>query len=178
LPSRADDASEHESRAKAEGAIRSRLSHDLAVVSSDVDEPRRVSVDDLMRPPRLPERRSEYIAFAAAELIGLAIWLPAMAAEPRYSRGHQGSDWYFPAMFAAAAVLGVVFWRQWQVLPMGLLSGQIVLAPWTTPRGDDDGMWVLIFVFLLAMGFAFHLMSWGIAWFGSAVARWSSRLRR
>jgi hypothetical protein len=57
-------------------------------------------------------------------------------------------DWWLPLMLLAPIVLGFVFSRSWPVVPTGLLLPQFVLAPWTTPRGDNDGLWVLIFPFL------------------------------
>ena len=52
-------------------------------------------------------------------------------------------------MLIAPVGLGLVFSRAWPVLATGLVLPQFVLAPWTTPRGDNDGLWGLIFFFLV-----------------------------
>ena len=82
-----------------------------------------------------------------------------MAMHPRYS-GHgnagQGSPWYFPAMIAAAVVLGAVFFRRWSSIGVGLVVPQLLVAGWTTPRGDNDGLWVLIFPMLVVLGIVLY----------------------
>jgi hypothetical protein len=77
------------------------------------------------------------------------------SAEPRYdysANPQQGSVWYFPAMVGAAALLSLVFATRWTLIAPGLVVGQLALAPFTTPRGDNDGLWVLIFPMLLGFG--------------------------
>jgi len=62
-------------------------------------------------------------------------------------------------MLLAPLVLGVVLARHWQVVAIGLLAPQFALAPWTTPRGDNDGLWSLIVVFLAMLLVIAHLLA-------------------
>jgi hypothetical protein len=128
--------------------------------------------------PTWPRSAEAWSAFAVAGLTGIAIWTPAMAAHPRYSRGPNedlGSSWFWNAMIAAALILGAVFARNWRVIAIGLVLPQLVLAPWTTPRGDNDGLWGLVLPFLVIFGVVLHVVA-GLA--GSAVTALRRRGRR
>jgi hypothetical protein len=102
---------------------------------------------------RWPPQRAEWIAFGVSAAIGLAIWIPTAAMKPRVSHEHpnpsQISGWYLPLMIVAALVLGAIFAKRWPVVGVGLVVPQLALAPWTTPQGDGDGLWLFIFPILL-----------------------------
>jgi hypothetical protein len=94
------------------------------------------------------------------------MWVPTMAMAPRYSdSGSDGSAWYFPATVAAGFLLGAVFARRWKPIGFGLVAPQLLLAGWTTPRGDNDGLWTLIFPALMCLG----VVAFGSAWVGSKI---------
>jgi hypothetical protein len=117
-----------------------------------------------------PHKGPQWLAFCVAAAVGLAIWIPTMAAQPRYSDGPNeanGSPWLFPLTFLAVVILASVFSRNWQVVAAGIATAQFLMAPWTTPRGDNDGLWGLIFVVLAFMFLIEHLLA---ALAGTAVA--------
>jgi hypothetical protein len=122
-----------------------------------------------------PRSRAHWTTFVVSAVVGLAVWVP-VALQPREQlmwtqpKSEIPASW-FPMMLLAPIVLGFVFSRSWPIVPTGLLLPQFVLAPWTTPRGDNDGLWVLIFPTLAVLfGYALVAAS-GSAWV-------SRRLRR
>ena len=128
-----------------------------------------------------PPTRQDLLAFAVSALVGLAIWLPTMAMQPRYDYSHQnqqGSPWYFPLMIGAVLVLTVVFRRQWRVVAPGLIALQLVLAPFTTPRGDNDGLWVLIVPIIVVFGAVLALVAWLTALVTGSLRRDGAQPRR
>ena len=46
-----------------------------------------------------------------------------------------------------------------QNIAVGLVSVQFLLAPWTTPRGDNDGLWVLIIPLLAMFALVLYLVT-------------------
>ena len=100
-------------------------------------------------------------------IAGIAIWWPTMAMRPRYDYGpqpQQGSLWFFPLMIGATVVLTVVLVTHAPLVVPALIAPQLVLAEFTTPRGDNDGLWVLIFPVLVVLGAALYLGSAFVAW--------------
>lgn len=71
-----------------------------------------------------------------------------MASAPRYSFGPEDDTGDFGAFVTctllAAVVLGALYPRRSALT--GALVGlpALVLSPWTAPRGDNDGLWVLV----------------------------------
>ena len=125
----------------------------------------------------LPHSRAEAVAFGVSAATGLAIWLPTMALQPRHDYGakpQQGSLWFLPLMVGAAFVLTVIFAERWQMVAPGLVTSQLLLAAFTTPRGDNDGLWVLIFPLLIGFMMVLYLGCAAIA--GSAL--WIRARRR
>jgi Protein of unknown function (DUF2510) len=109
-----------------------------------------------------PHNRPQWLAFCVSAVVGLAIWIPTMAAQPRYSNGpHQanGSPWFVPLTFLAVVILAALFSRNWQVVAPGIATAQFLMAPWTTPRGDNDGLWAMIFVILAFLFVIEHLLA-------------------
>ncbi len=89
-----------------------------------------------------------------------------MALQPRYDYGpnqQQGSVWFFPLMIGAVFVLSLVFAKRWKMVAPGLVAGQLVLAPFTTPRGDNDGLWGLILPILVVFAIALYIGSGVVA---------------
>jgi hypothetical protein len=107
-----------------------------------------------------------------AAIIGLATWVATMATAPRYSQGpphDTGPSAYYPVLLLAALVVGFVApARAWLA---GLLLGLpgLILSPWTAPRGDNDGLWVLIVpllcVFVLVLMAVAQVGAWARARF-------------
>jgi len=83
--------------------------------------------------------------------IGLAAWIVTFASAPRYSQtGEQGNNVFFWLLLVAAAIGGFAFPSYVAHVAMGLGLPPLLLSPWTAPRGDGDGLWILI-VPLLAL---------------------------
>jgi hypothetical protein len=109
-----------------------------------------------------PHTRPQWLAFRVSAAVGLVIWIPTMAAEPRYSDAPNeanGSPWVFPLTFLAVVILASLFSRDWQVVASGIATAQFLMAPWTTPRGDNDGLWAVIFVVLALLFVIEHLLA-------------------
>ena len=135
--------------------------------------------------PSWPRSRAAWSAFMLAALSGVAIWIPTNATHPRYSyRPHQdnGSASFFPVMIVAALLLGALFARHWRVIALGLVLPVLALAPFTTPRGDNDGLWILILPMLVVFGIVLHVVAGLSAWAATAIShrnrRWSVAKRQ
>jgi len=99
---------------------------------------------------------------AIAAFIGVATWWITMASAPRYSYGSEadtGNPAFFPMLAAAAFLLGVAVPRIPGVIATMLVLPPLIAAPWTTPRGDGDGLWVMIFPMLVAFGLVLALFA-------------------
>jgi hypothetical protein len=104
------------------------------------------------------DRRGDVVICTVATAVGLVTWIVTAADAPRYSYGpHQdtGNIAYFPVLLAAAVVGGFVRPRRARLVGALLGLPGLVLSPWTAPRGDNDGLWLLIvpalFVFVLVL---------------------------
>ena len=91
---------------------------------------------------------------------GLAVWLPTSTAMPQ---GEEGSSRrglvLWAGLIAAAAVLGWAYPKS-RIVATGLVVGPFVTAFWTAPRGDNDGLWTLIFPYLIFIGLVLLLPAW------------------
>ena len=68
-------------------------------------------------------------------------------------------------MIGVAVVLGVAFGRKRALIVAVALSvPQFVLAFWTAPRGDNDGLWVLWMPLLLLFGAFLIVPAWLGGW--------------
>lgn len=68
-------------------------------------------------------------------------------------------------MVGVAAVLGAAFGRKRALIVAVALSvPQLVLAFWTAPRGDNDGLWVLWMPLLVLFGAFLIIPTWVGAW--------------
>jgi hypothetical protein len=84
---------------------------------------------------------------AVATAVGLATWLLTMANAPRYSYGADqdlGNPALLPLLLGAALVGGFLVRRRPWLIGAGLGLPGLLLSPWTAPRGDNDGLWILI----------------------------------
>lgn len=109
--------------------------------------------------------------------ISVLIWIPTMAMQPRFSNTPQDptrGQVYLVLMVLAPVVLGALFSTRWEPIAPALIVPQFLLAPYTAPRGDDDGLWVLIFFALFVGGFASYLA----AYLGAAITRCRLSKRR
>jgi peptidoglycan/LPS O-acetylase OafA/YrhL len=117
------------------------------------------------------DRRGDVVVAMVAAVTGLVTWTLTMADAPRYSFGpHQnnGNIAYFPVLLALALVGGFVRPRRARLIGALLGLPGLVLSPWTAPRGDNDGLWLLI---VPALG-VFVLVLVLTARVGARIRRW------
>jgi CHASE2 domain-containing sensor protein len=120
----------------------------------------------------MPKRATDGIVAtgAVATAVGLATWLLTMASASRYSYGADqdlGDPALWPVLLAAALVGGFIARRRPWLIGAGLGLPGLLLSPWTAPRGDHDGLWILIVPYLA--GFVVVLI--GVAVVGQRVRR-------
>lgn len=90
--------------------------------------------------------------------VGLSVWIVTMASAPRISYGAEedlGNNVFFWILLAVALVGGFLLPSCATVIGVSLGLPALLLSPWTAPRGDNDGLWILIvpalFVFLFVL---------------------------
>jgi hypothetical protein len=91
-----------------------------------------------------------------AALVGAVGWIvlvlpiPDRSFEPVDDRG---LTILFSVLPLAALALGLT-WPEAASTTIGasLVAGPLAMAPWTAPRYDEDGLWVLVFPSLLVWG--------------------------
>jgi hypothetical protein len=99
-------------------------------------------------------------AVAIGVCAGALIWIATMASEPRYSDGpdeSNGNAVLWPLLALTAFALGFVEPRHPGRVALAVNSAPLLLMFWTTPRGDDDGLWVLIVP--MVVGFTIVLLA-------------------
>ena len=102
------------------------------------------------------------VSAGIAAIVGASLWVGIVVALPD-DKTTAPAFWLL--MLLAAFGLGALFGSQ-RVLQVSLGLGvpPLVLSPWTAPRGDGDGLWVL-WVPLLGL---FLMLLTVVAWFGGA----------
>jgi len=84
-----------------------------------------------------------------AIVIGAVAWIALVAVPARDDTNLSGGS-FFLAIFFSAVVLGVLVSNRHHMRVAALLvTPALVLAGWTAPRGDNDGLWTLWFLFLV-----------------------------
>ena len=103
----------------------------------------------------------------AAAVVGLVTWIATMASAPRHSYGAEqdmGSPALWYVLLAAALAGGVLVPQRARLVGVLLGAPALLLAPWTAPRGDGDGLWILIVpllaVFVLVLAAVASLGAW------------------
>jgi hypothetical protein len=105
------------------------------------------------------------IALVVGSCAGLLIWIATMASKPIHS-----DDWN-PALWPLLALtaFGVGLFerrRPWRVA-LAVNAAPLLLMLWTTPRGDDDGLWS----FIIPMILGFTIVLAGTAAVSGAIGR-------
>lgn len=103
-----------------------------------------------------PLTRTDVLLVVVAALVGLVAWWMTMATAPRYSFGADqgmGNGLYYPLPLGAAAVGGWVVPARAALIGLALGAPGVLLSPWTAPRGDNDGLWILIVPLLVVFTF-------------------------
>jgi hypothetical protein len=96
-------------------------------------------------------RVGTFASGAVAATVGLVAWMHTIAAAPRYSYGYEqdmGGSAFYPLLLGAALIGGFVVPSRASSIGAWLGVPGLVLSPWTAPRGDNDGLWIMIVPFL------------------------------
>jgi hypothetical protein len=107
------------------------------------------------------EVRKRVRCAVVAGAAGLGIWMATMGAVPdgEYASSAR-TTLLWAAMIVAAGALGYALPGDSDLIALGLAGGPLLIAGWTAPRGDGDGLWVLFFPYLVFMGFVLALVAW------------------
>ena len=117
------------------------------------------------------------LALLGGAFAGTVIWILTMAAYPRASDGPNeanGNAALFPLLLLAASIVGYFEPRRPRLVAAAIIAVPCLLAPFTTPRGDGDGLWTLIFPMLAVLA----VLMAGCAAFGGRVAVFVASRRR
>jgi hypothetical protein len=97
-------------------------------------------------------------AIVVAGTVGLLAWVATILSVPQYSYGVEEETGSFPLFYVllgAALIGGLLRPRAAGAIGLALGLPALILSPWTAPRGDGDGLWILIvpllFVFLFVL---------------------------
>jgi hypothetical protein len=66
-------------------------------------------------------------------------------------------------MVNAPTVMAIGFSTRWQPIAPALVLPQLMLAGPTSPRGDGDGLWVLVFPMLIVGGMLLYVLTYTVA---------------
>lgn len=86
--------------------------------------------------------------------VGVSVWIVMMASSPRFSDGavqDVGSSGFFWILLAVAFIGGFLLLSCATVMGVALGLPALLLSPLTAPRGDNDGLWILIVALLTLM---------------------------
>ncbi|MEN9646133.1 MAG: hypothetical protein RL238_2802 [Actinomycetota bacterium] len=111
--------------------------------------------------------RQRTLVAAVSAAIGVSVWAVTMASAPRYSNGAEqdlGSTAFFWILLLVALVGGFLVPSGATLVGVALGLPALLLSPWTAPRGDNDGLWILIIpaliVFLVVLVLAARVTAW------------------
>jgi len=109
-------------------------------------------------------------AAAVSVVLAVGLWF-ALVPHSDADRTDPRVPAFWWIMILAAGVLGVAFGRgRALIVAVALSLPQFVLAFWTAPRGDNDGLWVLWMPLLLLFGAFLVIPTWLGGWFRERVA--------
>ena len=105
---------------------------------------------------------------------GLSVWMVTMASAPRFSYAAEqdlGNSVFFWILLAAALIGGFLLPSCATVIGFALGLPALLLSPWTSPRGDNDGLWILIVPALFVFLFVLVLVARAGAWMRERLIR-------
>jgi len=107
------------------------------------------------------------VAGVVSAAVGLWAWIVTMASAPRFSYGAEqdlGNRVFFWILLASALIGGFLLPSCATVIGLALGLPALLLSPWTAPRGDNDGLWILIVPALFVFLFVLVLIARAGAW--------------
>lgn len=107
------------------------------------------------------------VAGVVSAAVGISAWIVTMASAPRFSYGAEqdlGNRAFFGILLASALIGGFLLPTCATVIGLALGLPALLLSPWTAPRGDNDGLWVLIVPALFVFLFVLVLIARAGAW--------------
>lgn len=107
------------------------------------------------------------VAAVVSAAVGLSAWIVTMASAPRFSYGVEqdlGNSAFFWVLMASALIGGFLLPSCATVIGLALGLPALLLSPWTAPRGDNSGLWILIVPALLVFVFVLVLITRSGAW--------------
>lgn len=93
-------------------------------------------------------------------VLAVGLWFALVPhTDPNNAQARVPAFWWI--MIGVAGALGFAFGRRRAVvIALALSVPQFVLAFWTAPRGDDDGLWLLWMPLLLLFGAFLVIPTW------------------
>jgi len=108
--------------------------------------------------------RRQMLLYAA---VGALEWLILVMFPARHNANFLGGS-YFVALFVSAFILGAADMTKSNLaVAYILIAPGLLLAGWTAPRGDNNGLWILWFPFLVVA----VLPTAGCHWLGRLVRK-------
>jgi hypothetical protein len=100
--------------------------------------------------------------------LGTAEWVALVAISARNNPNYPGVSYFILVMWASAIALGVVDARTSHMrAALLLVLPALLLGWWTTPRGDNDGLWLLTLPIVASAA----IPAWMCHWLGSRAKR-------
>jgi len=100
-------------------------------------------------------------ALASAFLVGLVSWFTVgRHASLEDAEGYARFPSEYLALFVLAALLGLLFAGKAKQVAWGMASAHALGAIITTSRGDGDGLWSLILVWIAGTWWVFLALAW------------------
>ncbi|MGH9278416.1 MAG: hypothetical protein ACRD12_09990 [Acidimicrobiales bacterium] len=119
-------------------------------------------------------RPSLLVTVAVTVVLSVGLWFALVPHnDPDRADARVSGFWWI--MIAVAVVLGVAFGRRRAAaVGLALTLPQAVLAFWTAPRSDNDGLWALWIPVLVIFGLFLIVPAWLGGWLRERLARGSN----
>lgn len=131
----------------------------------------RVAVPLTLGAQLVPRGMRQWLAVLLSAIVGWVTWTAVVASQPRYSLvGNRYIDtddsWsgrLLVLLMGFALVGGFVAYRCSGAVALALAVPGVLSSPFTTPRGDEDGLWTLMIPMMVGLAGVMVLLAWGAA---------------
>lgn len=114
-----------------------------------------------------------------AGVLAAAVWGWTMGSAPRHSHGAEQDVGNFGAcvlaLAATAFIMGALAPRHATMIGVVTAGVPLLLAPSTAPRGDGDGLWVMVLPALALWCVVTVAVAWVGGWLPTVLSRWLKR---